>query len=602
MAKRISAQSIQEVTTAADAITIIGEYVRLEKKSGRYWGLCPFHDEKTPSFSVDSSQNLFYCFGCGKGGSILTFLMEIEKLNFVEAVQKLAQKYNIQLIYEGGYDQEKENTVLEEKASLRHLYTRVAGSFAYWLLEKPEGKECRAYLESRGIDAESIQKFGLGYAPKNRRWLFNFLSHKSFSKDFLAKTGLFSSKYPEYAFFSNRLMFPIQDRDGNVIAFGGRLLEGEGPKYLNSSDSAIFHKSQNLYALNLAMAEMRKTSMVYICEGYFDVIALHRAQVTNSVAPLGTALTVDQVKLLKRWCSHIVLVFDADAAGVKASLHAIQLCKSQGLSCSLVKIAEGKDPADILQEYGSEYLQKALKETIHDFDFLLEYASGSFDISVAEGKAQVANFMYPYLYLIDSEVVKSGFLDRISEELQLDRLALTKDFSSYSLQLKKNPRNADILPMYKKNLPKKSAQTIKVNDELFLMILLIVNRAYFKEFRSLFSVEDLDSQLARELYIVLEEAFRAEREDIDYVLERLEDESLRNFVVFQSVLDVYKWASEKSIQDSMRLLKAKKLNNRRSEIVKKIRLALQENYAEELINELIYEKKMLDDELLQIDE
>lgn len=601
--KRISAESIQEVNARADAHSVIGEYVRLEKKGGRYWGLCPFHNEKTPSFSVDQTHNLFYCFGCGKGGSVISFLMEHEKFTYVEAVQHLAQKLGIELVWEGNYDVEAEAAKQDLRTTLRELYTRVAGSFRYWLNERPEAADCREYLASRGVDPAMAEIFALGYAPANRRWLHQFLAKKGYSDDFLSQTGLFSRNYPTSSFFSDRLMFPICDRDGSVIGFGGRLLSGEGPKYLNSPDSPIFHKSDNLYALHLALPEIRKTGTALICEGYMDVIALHQAGVHNAVAPLGTAFTESQARLLKRWCSELLLVFDSDGAGKNATIKAIQLCRDTGLSCRVVRIEGGKDPAEILQSGGPEALHKALNCCIKDFEYLIEYARGTYAISTAEGKMAATRFMFPFLASVDGEVARSSLMDTVSDSFGADRTAMVRDFNTgaWKQHSRKDLTSSDsngrssVANMAAKPIP-------SVSDELFFIMCLVVNRPLYRKVRAVYAPDDLVNSYARELFVALEESFRADREDLDFLLEKIESEELRSFVLAQHSMDVYARNPERTVEESIAFIKRKKLEARSEELVRRLRMLSGSGGEDEDIGDLMLEKKHVDEELALLKE
>ena len=274
--------------------------------------------------------------------------MEMEKVTYAEAIISLAKKNGIEIIYDGP------NTVPVQqdnsKDLYKELYTRVAGSFRYVLTSTEQGEFAREYLESRGITKEIAEQFNLGYAPSNRKWLKTFLLSKNYSNEFLLESGLFSKKYPDIAFFSDRLMFPICDRMGNVVAFGGRILRGEGPKYLNSSDLIQYKKGETLFAFNHAKQTIREKKSVILCEGYMDVIAYHQAGLTNAVAPLGTALTHDQLKLIHSFADTIYLSFDSDEAGQKATWKAILMARAADFSVKIVRLEGGKDPAEILTQ------------------------------------------------------------------------------------------------------------------------------------------------------------------------------------------------------------------------------------------------------------
>jgi DNA primase len=313
-----------------DVSAVASDYVHLEKRGGRLWACCPFHKEKTASFTINPDLKTYYCFGCHKGGTMINFIMEMDKISFPEAVELLAKKTGVELVYEnsgGGNFSAEDEEKKKRKEELFELYRRITGSFHHFLLKNPEARPARQYILSRGINDEMIERFGLGYSPSDRYWLHTFLSEKGYSKEFLASSGLFSSKDARSSVFSGRIMFPIKDQQGRNVAFGGRFLPGqvserEGwkpPKYINSPEFGIYKKGETLYALDLALPEIRRTKTVYIAEGYLDVIALHQAGITNALAPLGTAFTDEQVKLLRRWVEKVILFFFFFFAGRAAA-------------------------------------------------------------------------------------------------------------------------------------------------------------------------------------------------------------------------------------------------------------------------------------------
>jgi DNA primase len=347
----ISKSTIQEVTDRMDAVAVVSDYVQLEKRGGRWWGLCPFHQEKTGSFTVDPDRKGYYCFGCHKGGTVLSFVMEMDKLSFPEAMELLAKRSGVEIVYEagGGPGDDRNEERNKRKEELFELYRRVAGTFHYFLTENPEGEAAKQYIISRGLTKDMMDRFRLGYSPADRRWLFGFLSQKGYSPEFLTASGLFSSRYPGITLFSGRLMFPISDRRDRVVAFGGRILEetirSDGrpaPKYINSPETELYKKGETLFAVDLALPEIRKTATVHIVEGYMDVIALHQAGITNAVAPLGTAFTDDQARLLRRWADKLILVFDSDKAGQEAVRKGILTGRRNGFSCFVVTPGGGE--------------------------------------------------------------------------------------------------------------------------------------------------------------------------------------------------------------------------------------------------------------------
>lgn len=587
---RISEATIQEVTAKADALTIIGEYVRLEKKSGRYWGLCPFHNEKTPSFSVDPDRKFYYCFGCSKGGGILNFIMEMEKLSYPEAIEAVASKVGVEVQYEGGEAPSVADGAKERRDRLIELYGRVAGSFNHILSKTESGGVGRDYLASRGVDTATVERFRLGYSPADRRWLYGFLSKKGYSDDFLASSGLFSRNSPRSAFFSDRLMFPIADRQGRTIAFGARLLRGDGPKYLNSAESDIFKKGENLFALDLALPEIRRLKIAHVCEGYMDVIALHRAGVGTAVAPLGTAFTETQARLLLRWAERVRLVFDSDEAGMNAAVKGIHVCRKVGLPCSIVTVQGGKDPADILLSSGAEALQKAVECFINDFDYLVERARARFDVGDTEGVAQAVAFMFPFLETLDTEVSRDTCVGAISDAFGVDRRAVARDFARYT--------GAE--PDRRPNGPVPGRVDLRMNDELFLLLAVVVNRELYQKLRSSVLPEEFDDPRAKELFVVLEECYRNESWDFDGLIGRIGDEGLRAFVLSRSASEAFKINPEQIVHDGITRVRQKALERRSGELLIRLRTLRSGEVDSAALEDLIAEKMHIDAELSRL--
>jgi DNA primase len=606
----ISKATIQEVNDKLDALAVVEDYVRLEKKGGRYWGLCPFHNEKTPSFTVDPDRKMYHCFGCGQGGGIITFIMEMDKLSFPEAVETLARRLGIEIVYEttggeGAYspkDPEKDR----RKEELAELYRRVAGSYHHWLTEKPEGAAALRYILDRKISREMIDRFRLGYAPADRSWLHLFLLKKGYSEEFLALSGLFSDRYPRISFFSDRLIFPIADRQGNTVAFGGRLLAGEGPKYLNSRESELYKKGQTLFAIDLALPEIRKTKTVYLAEGYMDVIALHQAEITNAVAPLGTAFTDEQVKLLRRWAERAVLVFDSDEAGQNAAVKAILSCRRNGLSCAVVVPGKEtnstpgpentgilKDPADILKDFGPRTLKKNMECYINDFEYLVGRGRSLFDISAPEGKSRAVAFLFPYLETLDSDVSRDDCFGAVADAFGVDRASVLNDFN----RRRAGGQNS------RQEVPQ-DERPVRMNDELFLLTLVSVNFHLYPQFRNAVEIQEIEDPSAKELFIALEECFIHEESGIDALLARVSSGALRNFVVEKGASKEFSGDPEHLITDGIKGLKKRKLQKRLSGIVSELRILRNTNSStpdDIRINDLVSEKMHIDAHIRELE-
>jgi DNA primase len=594
---RFSRSTIDEVNSKSDIVSLIGEYVRLEKRGSEYWGCCPFHNEKTPSFHVVPDRRMYHCFGCGAGGSAISFIMEMEKISFSEAVQSLAKKYNVQVEYEEGAAvqyQPEDN----KKDLYKELYTRVAGSFHYCLTSTKEGQIALNYIRSRGVTDEIAEKFLLGYAPADRRWLRKFLKSKSYSDDFLDESGLFSKKYKEISFFSNRLMFPICDKNGKVVAFSGRVLEGDGPKYLNSGDLIQYKKGETLFAFNLAKQSIRTNKAVIICEGNMDVIAYHQAGLTWTVAPLGTALTEEQLKMLRPFADTVYLSFDNDAAGIKATRRAILMTRKLDFNVRIVALAGGKDPSEILNEHGKEALTKYIENAILDSDFLLSVLSKDYNIGTPEGKARASLEFFQYIDVLPSDIQKESCLEQLCRTYQLKPEAVKADFENRSSVLKnieatnRQPEKGVI-----------NREKIKRNAEVRAVLAVVSNTDYFNLMRNSLSADDFEDATARELFISLEECFRDDTSESANILERCSDVSLKNIIAEAVVSGEFSDNTEQVVKDSIRLIKYNSLCRKRERIMNRIRQAASSSDSldnKKDLDELISEKMSIDNELKQI--
>jgi len=609
----ISKASIQEVNDRVDAITVIGEYVRLEKKSNRWWGRCPFHgggQEKTPSFKVDPDTKMFYCFGCNKGGSVISFVMEMEKLTYPEAVKNIAHKIGTELIYEEGNTADDEtDTSLKEQ--LYELYRRVTLTFVYFLREKNEGQNALKYLKERGVSGEMIDSFQIGFAPADREFLFKFLKQKGYSEEFLGKSGLFSSKYKASSIFSGRLMFPITDRQGRIAAFGGRALPGvlqsdgsEPPKYINSPETEIYKKRQTLFAIEQAKPLMRKEKTIYLAEGYMDVIALHQAGIRNAAAPLGTAFTEEQALWLRRWAEKVVLIFDNDEAGINAAYKAIITCRKNSLSCMLLDIKKGlenesitensenfKDPAEILQKFGENVLKNILKFVINDFEYLItraraQYAASKGDINGA------LQFMFPYLDALDYEADRFDCMARIAEVFRIERSAVQNDFTQWKRGVHRNTDD--------KKEEAETSLSFKRSDELSLLTSVAVNMELYPDFRAAIEIKEIEDRAAKEIFIALEECFLYDEGGIDSVLDRIKNEMLRNFVAESGTSGEYKNDPRKFMEDGINKIRKKKLERRLTEITARMRES--ERVSQDAdIKDLLEEKMIIDSQIRKIE-
>jgi DNA primase len=588
-------------------VSVIGEYVRLERAGSIWKGLCPFHNEKTPSFTVNPDKKLYYCFGCNKGGDIINFVREMDKLSFVEAIELLAKKAGVPIIRtSGGVGDDR---AAKWKEDMAELFRRVSGTFQHFLLQRAEGRGALAYTRERGISEEIIERFRLGYAPADGRWLFDFLRKKGYSAEFLATSTLFSKKSPEYAFFRNRLMFPINDRYGKTAAFGGRILPpNEGPKYINSAESPVYSKGSTLFAIDLAQTEIRARKEAIICEGYMDVMAMHQAGLKNAVAPLGTAFTNEQARLLGRWARCVLLLFDADTAGMNAAVKAVLTCRRNNLECRIISMAgmhnggnvqaaSYKDPADILKDEGAEMLTHLVQNSILDIDFLI--ARSKTALTNSGGMANAVAFMFPFLETVDSEVSKDSYIKRIAEEYNTAPQAVKDDFLAYrARELRGSGKGRDSLEFNKTR-----QRVIQMNDELTLLTMIFAycdkKPELFLRLRSALPIEEFNNQEAKELYLVFEESLRSGQFSTETILAGIKDETLKNYIVSKSASDEFAAQPETMIAEGIQRMEVKRLRQKRSALITEMRIAKNSGQS---LDDLLSEKMFIDEKLLELEQ
>ena len=423
---------IEEVRSRNDVVDLIGNYIKLTKKGSSYFGLCPFHNEKSPSFSVSRDKQMYYCFGCGAGGNVFTFVMEYENYTFVEAVKYLAERAGIKLPeVEVTEEQKRIQTKRQQLLDIQ----KQAAQYFYYQLKSKNGANARAYFEKRRLTKETIAHFGLGFSNPYSNDLYQFLKSKGYDDQILKDSGLVTidEKYGVHDKFWNRVMFPIMDVNNKVIGFGGRVL-GEGtPKYLNSPETLLFDKSRNLYGLNFGRTS-RQPFMI-ICEGYMDVIAMHQAGFTNAVASLGTAFTLQHGILLKRYIEEVRLAYDSDEAGVKAALRAIPILRSAGLRIRIIHMNPYKDPDEFIKNLGMEAFQERIDQAENSFLFEVSVLERSYNLGDPDGKTRFFNAVAQRLLEFEQELERNNYIEAIARKYGISFTDLQKLVNRYGLTL-----------------------------------------------------------------------------------------------------------------------------------------------------------------------
>ncbi len=498
-----SDELVEEVRQRNDIVDIISGYVNLKKKGGNYFGLCPFHNEKSASFSVSPGKQMYYCFGCGAGGNVFTFIMNYENYTFAEAIKLLADRAGIALpeIEDSKEAREKEN----RRKTLLQI-NKEAATYFYYQLRAPQGRVGLDYLKGRQLSDEIMNRFGLGYSNKTSNDLCQYLRHKGYPDELIRESGVavFNEKYGMSDKFWNRVMFPIQDVNHRVIGFGGRVM-GEGePKYLNSPETPVFDKSRNLYGLNFARTARQDN--IILCEGYMDVIAMHQAGFTQAVASLGTAFTSGQANLLRRYTENVILSYDSDGAGVKAALRAIGILKEAGLTGKVLNLEPYKDPDEFMKNLGREEFAKRLLQAENTFFFELRMMQKQYDLSDPEAKTKFYNEIAKKLCGFSEEVERENYTEAVAEKYNISMESLKKLVTGYAAKM---GMAAEVIrpkqPVQQKNTPKEQQE----NVQKLLLTWLVEEPHLYKKIKKYITplsfTNELYRQVAQELFPKLEE-------------------------------------------------------------------------------------------------
>ena len=428
--KRFSNEFIEEVRQANDIVSVISEYVVLKRRGRNFWACCPFHNEKTASFSVAADKGFFYCFGCHASGDVFKFIMLKENISFADAVARLAERAHIVLPV-----MEKSAREIEQERLTQRLYeiNEMAGNFFHnCLVQTRYGASGLDYFHRRYVTDETIREFKLGFAPNEWNKLTDAFIKKGISGRDLVTLGLAKEKYGRcYDAFRGRVMFPIRDGRSRIIGFGGRVLDDSKPKYLNSPDTPIFNKRRILFAMDLAHKAMYEEGRAILVEGYMDVVSAHNKGVRNVVASLGTAFTPEQARLVQRQAKELVLAYDMDGAGRQATLRAMEIVRGMGLKVRVVSLPQGKDPDEYINSAGPEKFREAVSAAPHVLDYMLQTAMSQYDSTTLEGKSSVTATVLPVLAAVDNRVVLEAFLKKMAQNLQIDENAVRSEFNKY---------------------------------------------------------------------------------------------------------------------------------------------------------------------------
>lgn len=484
---RYSDELIEEIRINNDIVDVVSEYVRLEKRGKNYFGLCPFHREKTPSFSVESGKQIFYCFGCGKGGNVFQFISLAEKLDYIESVKLLADRAKILL-------PENDDTEQAEKAKLKQLVLNInllAARYYNEILNSRQGEAATAYLKRREISEHTARKFGLGYSTDEWDTLYQHLKLKGIEEDHMLQSGLImkGSKGKLYDRFKGRLIFPIFDVRGNVIGFGGRVMDNTLPKYVNSPETAVYSKGKHLYALNFAKNSDSKKLVVV--EGYMDVISLHQSGIDNAVASLGTALTESQGRILKKYAEEIVISYDADTAGQAATQRGLNLLNDIGCNVKVLTVPDGKDPDEYVRKNGSGGYKKLVEAALSLVEYKIRVLRSEQDLATTEGKITFLNKVAAVLSKIDNVMEREMYIKKLSREYEISEEAILSEVLRRTRPAaKQSLKIANAVEAAKKAAATGGEIDWKLmHDERFILSLLCVDNSIYNTVKEHFKIE-----------------------------------------------------------------------------------------------------------------
>jgi len=572
MARFVPPEVLDEIRSKADIVEIISEYVSLRRQGKNYVGLCPFHLEDTPSFSVSPDKQIFYCFGCQKGGNIINFIMEQDNLTLPEAAGKLAEKVGV-AIPETDRDPEDaaRHSLLRR---LGEMQEQAADFFQGNLLDPRIGREARAYLERRQVTRNMIVDFQLGFAQDGWDSLKQHLAGRGYSEPEMEKAGLavLSQKGTYYDRFRNRLMFPILDYRGKVVGFGGRVMGSELPKYLNSPETPIFSKSQNLYGIHLAASSIRQADEAVIMEGYMDVIAARQYGINNAVATLGTALTSDQGRLLKRYSANVLISYDADTAGVKAASRGLEVLHQQGMRVRVISLPNGKDPDEFLHRYNlSAWQQLVQNKALSYLEHKIQAAAANYNLTTIEGKADLVAAVLPDIAKIRSQVEKDQYVTRLARMLEIPENTIYAD-------LRRLPGQGIAGEIFSKKQrwqsPRESGgerQAAGKKDAMELAQynlcrLMIENRQIFDQVEKAIGLDFPEESRLAEMLLLVRENYG----DFDWVpatlINRTDRPELKQFMAEFFIADVPCESKDQLVRDYLRLIKMRQLQKRIQEI------------------------------------
>ena len=563
MAGYIPQNVLDEIRQKVDIVSVISEYLPLKKSGSNFRALCPFHSEKTPSFMVSPAKQIYHCFGCGEGGNVFNFVMKYEHLDFPDAVRKIANKVGVR-IPETYYPDKRKESLFNQLYKINQEALRFYNSY---LINSDEAKKARDYLRDRGFDSKTIDSFKLGYAPGKWGALFNYLKKKGYASELIEKAGLITHKKGAnyYDLFRDRLIFPINNTYDKVIGFGARTLsEDKLPKYINTPETPIFSKRKNLYGLNLAKRDIVSKDVVIIVEGFTDCIRAHLNDIKETVASLGTALTIEQIRILKRYTKNVVLVYDADQAGELASLRGLDLLVAEDIIPKIVSLPQNYDPDRYIQEFGPDEFRDLIKRASNLFDYKINLLSSKYDVKKPEAKAKITAEFLPTLRKINNAVLKSAYAKELAERLEINEESILSELSKYKeIDYSDYEEKGDISKEINMDIAEK-----------LLLTLMVENNHLIDQVRENLEPDDFSSFYTRKIVSEIYEMRQNNQEvNSSRLIDRFSDENIIRAISLIS-LDVPEIKDiNKNLVDCIRTIKRRNIEKRLKHLQLELKVA-----------------------------
>ncbi len=589
---RYSEELIEEIRSSNDIVDVISQYVILKRSGRNFFGLCPFHKEKSPSFSVSPDKQIFHCFGCGVGGNVIHFVSKIENLNFIETLQLLANRANINLPTLDTSYQDNKKAALKAKV---YEINEITAKFYHENLYKPTSKEVQEYIKKRKLDNRTLKSFLIGYSGTFDE-LYKLLKQKGFSEEEILASSLVN-KTENGVFidrFRKRLMIPIQDATGKFIAFGGRVLDDSKPKYINSPENIVYSKGRNLFGLNIA--KKGDTKKIIIVEGYMDAISLYQRGITNVVASLGTALTEQQGRLLRKNSEQVIIGYDADGAGQAATLRGMEILQNMGCDIRVLQIYGAKDPDEFVIKYGPERFQKCVDSAISLVEFKVKILKQNLNLENVNDKIKFLNETAKILAKVDNSIEQEVYIDRISSDYGVSKEAIYGEVNKLKYAKtseKKVLERAPIKSFIKQENSEKIDESIIKREKMVIYILINYPKESFERIKDIITVGEIKSEINKDIISKIYEQYASGKET--NILDLFTDEEKINYLSGIMADDFGVTDVNKCIEDLLNIYNKEKLVNERNEILKKLENT--SSLTQEESNELV---KKLNDVILKI--